>query len=285
MSLAPPPDQAKYDLDSEALARTYDEVSADRQFRTGQQLVQALGLVHGEHVLDVGCGTGLLAEHIAELVGPTGMVLGIDPLKDRIKIARRRSREWLAFDVGDAGDLSALIPASFDVVVLNAVFHWLPDKTRSLRQFHGVLKKGGRIGLTTRPPGERTLLQAVRLEVLAEPPFAQAPRDGDRVLFRVDAEGLRGLLKQTGFKEIAVEVTPSEQSFADAEAAIRFSEASSFGNFLGFLPEDLRAEARERIRARLDRRRAGKPIVRRSERLVARAVKPKGLAFSIFGQG
>ena len=91
-------------------------------------------------------------------------------------IARRRSREWLAFDVGDAADLSTLAPASFDVVVLNAVFHWLPDKPRALGQFHQVLKKKGRIGLTTRPPGERTLLQEVRLEVLAEPPFGELPR-------------------------------------------------------------------------------------------------------------
>lgn len=268
MSLSP-----KFDLDSASLARTYDEVSADRQFRTGQQLVQSLALAHGEHVLDVGCGTGLLAEHIAELVGPTGMVLGIDPLKDRIQIARRRSREWLAFDVGDAQDLSALAPGSFDVVVLNAVFHWLPDQPRALGQFHQVLKKKGRIGLTTRPPGERTLLQEVRLEVLAEPPFDGLPRAAERSLFRVDADDMRRLLKQAGFGRIEIELTPSEQVFDDAEASIAFSEASSFGNFLGFLPADLRGLARERIRDRLDQRRAGQPIVRRSERLVARAVR------------
>ena len=269
----PAPLAPKYDLDSAALASAYDKVSADRQFRTGQQLVESLALVHGEHVLDVGCGTGLLAEHIAEQVGPTGMVLGIDPLKDRIRIARRRSREWLAFDVGDAADLSTLAPASFDVVVLNAVFHWLPDKPRALGQFHQVLKKKGRIGLTTRPPGERTLLQEVRLEVLTEPPFDKLPRAADRSLFRVDADEMRRLLKQAGFAKIEVELTPSEQVFADAEASIAFSEASSFGNFLGFLPEELRGLARERIRVRLDARRAGRRIVRRSERLVARAVK------------
>ena len=127
---------------------------------------------------------------------------------DRIRIARRRSREWLAFDVGDAADLSTLAPASFDVVVLNAVFHWLPDKPRALGQFHQVLKKKGRIGLTTRPPGERTLLQEVRLEVLAEPPFGELPRAADRSLFRVDADEMRRLLKQAGFARIEVELTP-----------------------------------------------------------------------------
>jgi SAM-dependent methyltransferase len=269
-STLPPP---KFDLDSAALAKTYEEVSADRQFVTGQQLVATLGLRHGEHVLDVGCGTGLLAEHIAELVGPTGMVFGVDPLHERIQIARRRSREWLAFDVGDAADLSMLTPDSFDVVVLNAVFHWLPDKPRALAQFHKVLKKAGRIGLTTRPPGERTLLQEVRMEVLGEPPFDAHPRAADRSLFRVDGEEMRALLKDAGFRDIEIDLTPSEQSFSDAETSIRFSEASSFGNFLGFLPAELRSLARERIRERLDQRRGGKPIVRRSERLVARARK------------
>lgn len=269
----PLPTPPKFDLDSTALAHSYDEISADRQFRTGQQLVATLGLKHGEHVLDVGCGTGLLAEHIAELVGPTGMVFGVDPLHERIQIARRRSREWLAFDVGEATDLSMLTPQSFDVVVLNAVFHWLPDKPRALAEFRKVLKKGGRIGLTTRPPGERTLLQEVRMEVLAEPPFDVHPRAAERSLFRVDAGEMRALLKDAGFRAIEVDLTPSEQSFADAESSIRFSEASSFGNFLGFLPADLRGLARERIRERLDSRRAGQPIVRKSERLVARAVR------------
>jgi len=111
------------------------------------------------------------------------------------------------------------------------------------------------------------------MEVLAEPPFAQVPRDVDRVLFRVDADEMRRLLKQAGFGRIEVALTPSEQVFADAEASIAFSEASSFGYFLGFLPAELRGLARERIRTRLDERRAGQPIVRRSERLVARAVK------------
>jgi ubiquinone/menaquinone biosynthesis C-methylase UbiE len=210
---------------------------------------------------------------MADLVGPTGMVLGIDPLRARIAIAKRRAREWLAFDVGDANDLSVLAEASFDVVVLNAVFHWLPDKARPLAEFRRVLKKGGRIGLTTRPPGERTPLQQVRAEVLAEPAYAEHRQALERSLFRVDETAMRTHLKDAGFRKIDVRVVPSEQVFADAETAIRYSEASSFGNFLGHLPEALRDQARTEICKRLEVLRAGQPIVRRGERLVAVAFR------------
>src|SRR5262245_23109530 len=133
--------------DTDELARDYDRVSLGRQFQSGKRLVQALAIASGEHVLDIGCGTGLLAEHIADLVGPSGHVLGIDPLPPRIALAQAKARPNLEFLVGDAYDLSSLADSSFDVVCLNAVFHWLPEKMRPLREFARVLKAGGRIGI------------------------------------------------------------------------------------------------------------------------------------------
>ena len=66
--------------DTAELAETYEEVSRDRQFLAGRRLVDSLAIAPGERVLDVGCGTGLLAEHIAGIVGQAGYVLGLDPL-------------------------------------------------------------------------------------------------------------------------------------------------------------------------------------------------------------
>src|SRR3954471_4237031 len=66
-------------FDSDALAADYERLSATRQFESGKRLAADLGIGAGERVLDVGCGTGLLAEYIAGLVGPEGRVLGIDP--------------------------------------------------------------------------------------------------------------------------------------------------------------------------------------------------------------
>ncbi|MGE4080552.1 MAG: class I SAM-dependent methyltransferase [Reyranella sp.] len=264
------------DLDSEQLARAYERESATRQFESGKRLVGDLALVPGERVLDVGCGTGRLAEHIADIVGPSGSVLGIDPLVERIAIARGRSRAHLAFEVGDARDLGGLSDASFDAVLLNAVFHWLPDKAGPLASFIRVLRPGGRLGLTTWPPGQRTMLQQARLEVLAEPPFDRHVRPADGVLFRVDEDRMRALLGQAGFTDIRIELRPAEQTFADAEAAIRYSEASAFGNFLGHLPVELRARAREEIRRQLQAKVGDQPVVRREHRMVVFARKPEG---------
>ncbi|UYN96195.1 MAG: class I SAM-dependent methyltransferase [Enhydrobacter sp.] len=263
--------------DSDRLARDYEQVSAARQFESGKRLVMALAVADGGQVLDVGCGTGQLAGHVAGLVGPRGRVLGIDPLVARIELARQRLGQDppanLAFEVGDANDLAALAPASFDVVLLNAVFHWLPDKRRPLAEFARVLRPGGRLGLSTRPPAPPTLLQRIRNQVLAEPPFAAHPgRRGD-ALFRIGPDETRALLEEAGFGAIEIALEPVEQHFDDAAAAIRFSEASSFGNFLGHLPDDLRDRARAEIGRRLDAARAGHPILRDGQRMVVTAAR------------
>src|SRR4051794_964622 len=105
--------------DSRSLAEMYHRVS-DLQFEGGKRLLERLGVKAGAHVLDVGCGTGRLTHWIAERVGVKGAVAGIDPLDERIHIAR--SFGGVArFEVGQAEDLGAFEDASFDFVCMSSV--------------------------------------------------------------------------------------------------------------------------------------------------------------------
>jgi arsenite methyltransferase len=264
-------------VDRDELVTDYERLSATRQFESGKRLVVDLAIGGGERVLDVGCGTGLLAEHIATIVGPDGRVMGIDPLPLRIKFAQAKARAKLAFQVGDANDLGNLPEEGFDVVVLNAVFHWLPDKARALAQCARVLRHGGRIGIGTRPPnasgGARLPIYEAMAQAMTEPPFDRYPRPRNSFVSQVDAGEMRALLEAAGLAPTLIEVRPSVVVHVTPEAAVRFSEASSFGNLLGHLPTELRPQAREAMARRLAAIMTPEGIVQHGRRLVAVAMR------------
>jgi arsenite methyltransferase len=260
-------------LDTPALAETYERVSAERQFSAGQRLIEELGVSSGEKVLDIGSGTGLVAQYVADLVGPDGAVIGIDPLPFRIALAEHKSRPNLKFQVGNAYDLSGFPAESFDVVYLNAVFHWLPEKLEPLRQIHRVLKRGGRLGISTGSKEHPHQLQAIKQQILAREPYRSYLKDSVEASRRVSVDELRHLFSQTGFGVKKIDLLPFVRTDQTPDAAIIFSEASSFGNFLGHLPQDLRASAREEIKRELEQRLTPEGITGNGARIIAVAVR------------
>ncbi|MCA1454417.1 methyltransferase domain-containing protein [Bradyrhizobium sp. BRP22] len=216
--------------DTPELARAYEQAGIV-QFHHGKFLIGPLALKAGEHVLDIGTGTGRLAEFVAGLVGPQGRVVGIDPLESRIEIARLRQSETLTFETGRAEDLSRFGDGEFDAVYLNSVLHWIAEKGRALREIHRVLKPGGRLGLNvqdpSRPHQSRQLLRAA----IVQAGLGDAHRDSNPVLGVTD-DKLKSLFTAAGFIDYRSDLRSLIDLHRDVDTVLRWSEASAFGNFL-----------------------------------------------------
>ena len=85
--------------------------------------------------------------------------------------------------------------------------------------------------------------------------------------------GPAGDRRAQGAAALMIDVRDSEQHHPSPEALIRYSEASSFGNFLSHLPLDLKLRARATIRQRLLAITGENGIVQRGKRIVAVAVR------------
>lgn len=110
-------------------------------------------LLEGCRVLDLGCGSGRDVYALAQLVGPTGEVVGVDMTDEQLAVADgHRAFHAQAFGYANVRFLHGYIeqldeldlePGSFDVIVSNCVVNLSPDKDAVLRGVQRLLKKGG----------------------------------------------------------------------------------------------------------------------------------------------
>lgn len=140
-------DAASYDGVGEAFDRLSDRFSAP----LARRLLEAAEVGPGDHVLDVGTGTGVVAFPAAARVGTEGTVLGIDISEEMLATARGKAARMLepghvTFRIMDAQVL-ALPDASFDVAVSLFAVHHLPDPPAALREMHRVVRPGGRLAV------------------------------------------------------------------------------------------------------------------------------------------
>lgn len=246
-------------LDTPQLAETYDVVS-DKQYEHGKLLIDALKIRPGDRVLDIGCGTGRLGEYVAQTqVGPTGQVIGIDPLPHRIELARKRASPNHRAEVGVSDDLKTFADASFDIAYLNSVYHWLPKKLPTLLEARRVLKPGGRIGISVASlerPHDQQLVLDETLRTLGVTRLR-----GGSTPHKVTAGQLARQLEDGGFLVDEIKLRTFADVFPDTDAVLAFSESSSFGNFLAEYPPEIRDRAVAAYRAALEKRRTPQGIV------------------------
>jgi arsenite methyltransferase len=129
------------DATAERLEAAYlgPDVTAQRA-----ETLRRLALEPGERVLDIGSGPGFLCLDMAEAVGPSGRVRGIDVSPDMItRVSARNPHPWLSYAEGDATALPEPDRA-YDVVVSTQVAEYVADISRFCLEAYRVLAPGGR---------------------------------------------------------------------------------------------------------------------------------------------
>jgi ubiquinone/menaquinone biosynthesis C-methylase UbiE len=117
-------------------------------------LLSAADLQLGERVLDVGCGTGLIARLAAEAVGTDGSVTGVDISPEMIGLASSLPQPEGAHVDWRQGDATALpfADGGFDVVVCQLALMFVEDRPGAIGEMHRVLAEGGRVVISTAGP-------------------------------------------------------------------------------------------------------------------------------------
>jgi ubiquinone/menaquinone biosynthesis C-methylase UbiE len=109
-----------------------------------------LGLVPGDGVLDIACGTGNFTRDFARAVGPSGLVVGLDVSTTMLAraVGDTGGMEQVAYVRGDAQEL-AFRDKSFDAVCCFAALHLFADPMKALDSIARVLTPGGRVAIFT----------------------------------------------------------------------------------------------------------------------------------------
>jgi ubiquinone/menaquinone biosynthesis C-methylase UbiE len=129
----------------ERRAKAVDEIAARDAY------LDLLGVASGEHVLEVGCGSGAVIREIAGRVGRRGRAVGLDPSPELLAVARELAQEAgladrVEFREGDA--LRLPFPeGSFDVVLCVTVLSHVPRGEAAIPELVRVLRPGGRLGV------------------------------------------------------------------------------------------------------------------------------------------
>ncbi len=200
-------------------------------------LADPIGAVPDAHVLDVGCGTGAVCMAIADRLGPHGRCSGVDISAPMIEVARERARsagQSIDFTVADA-EQHAFVPASLDRIVSRFGVMFFNHPVQAFANLRRALRSGGSLhAIAWRSPADNpfmTTAERVAAPLLTLPARAEG---GPGQFAFADADKVRGILKDAGWKDIQI-------TQLDVECSIPADQLPTYVSLLGPVGQALRA--------------------------------------------
>ena len=182
----------------------------------------------GERVLDVACGTGIVARLAAGIAGP-GRVVGLDINAGMLAVARSFSpRAGPPVEWCEGSALAMPFPdEAFDLVLCQFGLQFFSDQSAALREMRRVLAVGGRLALNVyaaieQNPAARVLADALDRHL---GPRASAPRRAEHAL--ADTDKLRSLVEGAGLCDVTIRTTTQRIRFPSSREYVRITFAAS----------------------------------------------------------
>jgi len=226
----------------------------------GLEAIRRADVRSGESVLDIGCGCGATSLQLAERVGPSGSVIGLDISEPMLARARERAAErelaQLAFVNGDAQTF-AFEPAGRDLVYSRFGVMFFQDPTAAFANLRRALRPGGRVAFACwQEIGRNPWMLVPLLAAAKHVPLPAPPAEGAPGPFAfADPEHVRRILAGAGFSDIAIAGHEAELTLAgggDLEQVVDFVlQLGPAGQAMREAEPGTRAGAREAVQEAL----------------------------------
>ncbi len=212
-------------LDQPTFPQLYERHLAGPLFGPwAQMLVEDTAVAAGECVLDVACGTGIVARLAREPAGPAGKVVGVDVSAQMLEVARSRAPDidWRA---GDAAALPLREAERFQVVACQQGLQFIADRATALREMRRALAPGGCLAVSTwRADDEMPLLRELRR--VAERHLGPIV---DKRHGLGEPAALEALLRVAGLREVRVKIVSHTIRFPPQSPFLRLNAMALVG--------------------------------------------------------
>jgi ubiquinone/menaquinone biosynthesis C-methylase UbiE len=203
----------------------YERVLVGPLFRPfAEQLIARVTLNRGDSLIDVACGTGIVARIARERLGPEARIVGVDVAPAMLAVAATvdPTIEWRE---GNATALPVTAAEQFTVLTCHQGLQFMPDKPAAIREMRRVLAPGGRVAIATWRSLEDTP-GILELNAVAE---RQVGRIVDSRHSLGDANVLNALLVDAGFSDVDVATLAHDVQFADGALFARLNAMAVIG--------------------------------------------------------